>query len=177
MIPRAVRWRGALLTDRSYYDDKAFFDTRPYDVDFSAVRNWAFAEAGWVTMSPSQLSPEFVLCGINLHEVEEPPAEVEGVTRLREETVVYGFCGWFDAELSPSVILDTSPGAPPTHWRQLVFPLPRPLAVHSEEDIVVRVRPVRFEGRSEHWHWSISTSRETVDWDDFSYRAHIVRKT
>lgn len=34
-----------------------------------------------------------------------------------------GFGGWFEAVLSPSVTLDTSPNASQTHWRQTYFPI------------------------------------------------------
>jgi len=35
-----------------------------------------------------------------------------------------GFAGWFSAQLSPSVTLDTGPGQPETHWQQTYFAFP-----------------------------------------------------
>jgi hypothetical protein len=34
---------------------------------------------------------------------------------------LHGFAGWFSAQLSPSVELDTAPGKPGTHWQQTYF--------------------------------------------------------
>lgn len=34
----------------------------------------------------------------------------------------HGFVGYFEAELAPGVVLDTSPAAPDTHWHQSYFP-------------------------------------------------------
>jgi protein arginine N-methyltransferase 1 len=177
MIPREVTWRGALIVDRSTYEQRAFFDTRPYDIDFSLVRDWAFAEVTAQVMQPSQLSTAFRLDAIDMATVREEPTVVVGESRFAESLVAYGFCGWFDANLSPSVNLETGPAAPPTHWRQLVFPFPRPIEIRANEPVSVRVRPVRFEGRAANWHWSVATTQGSVDWDDFSYRAHIFRRT
>ena len=61
MLPRSVRWRGAFIVDRSIYQEKAFFETQPYDIDFSPVRDWAFAEVAIRSMQIGQLSPAFDL--------------------------------------------------------------------------------------------------------------------
>ncbi len=49
---------------------------------------------------------------------------------------LHGFAGWFAAQLSPSVCLDTGPHKPGTHWAQTYFPL-APLPVKKGESIVV----------------------------------------
>ena len=46
------------------------------------------------------------------------------VVYMSEWNALNQFCGWFDAQLSPGVLLDTSPSAPLTHWQQHWFPLP-----------------------------------------------------
>ena len=52
--------------------------------------------------------------------------------------VLNGFCVWFEAELSPSVILDTGPFSPETHWAQTYMSFsPRP--VRAGERMVVSV--------------------------------------
>lgn len=38
-----------------------------------------------------------------------------------------GFVVWFDAELSDSVLLSTSPRSTPTHWKQTLLYLSQPL--------------------------------------------------
>lgn len=43
---------------------------------------------------------------------------------VERDAVLDGFAGWFVAELSPSVRLDTSPYQPETHWAQSYFAFP-----------------------------------------------------
>lgn len=50
---------------------------------------------------------------------------------------VTGFAGWFVAELTPSVILDTGPEQETTHWMQTYFPL-LPIAVKKGEKLVLK---------------------------------------
>ena len=52
--------------------------------------------------------------------------------------VLNGFCVWFDAELSPSVLLDTGPFSPETHWAQTYVSFP-PRIVRAGERVEVRV--------------------------------------
>jgi type I protein arginine methyltransferase len=37
---------------------------------------------------------------------------------------LHGFAGWFELELSSTVLIDTSPFVMPTHWGQAYFPVP-----------------------------------------------------
>ena len=49
--------------------------------------------------------------------------------------VLNGFCVWFEAELSPSVILDTGPFSPETHWAQTYMSFsPRPVRAGERVD-------------------------------------------
>ncbi len=177
MIPSAVRWKGAFVVDRAFYDELAFFDTQPYGIDFSLVRDWAFSQVGHRTMSPFQLGRAFDLQSLDMKTVTTAPELVQGRARFEEDLTAYAFCGWFEADLSPATKLDTGPDAPATHWRQLVFPWPRPFPIRAGEDVTVQVRSVRFEGRAPHWHWSVAAGGERLDWDDFSYRAHFLPRS
>ena len=60
---------------------------------------------------------------------EEPWQSGEIEYTIEEDRELDGFIGWFTAQLSPSVILDTGPAKEPTHWSQTHFPIaPRPVA-------------------------------------------------
>ena len=52
--------------------------------------------------------------------------------------VLNGFCLWFEAELSPSVILDTGPYSPETHWAQ-TYMFFSPRLVRAGERVEVSV--------------------------------------
>ena len=47
---------------------------------------------------------------------------------IERDAVLDGFAGWFSTQLSPSVVLDTAPGEPETHWSQTYLAFgPRPV--------------------------------------------------
>ncbi len=47
---------------------------------------------------------------------------------LNNSITIHGLCGWFDAQLSDSVLLSTHPREPVTHWAHTLFPIePTPL--------------------------------------------------
>lgn len=62
--------------------------------------------------------------------------EVELVCRRDGQLV--GFVGWFDAQLSPSVVLSTSPFEVETHWSQTFLPFP-PRLVRAGETLRLSV--------------------------------------
>ncbi len=52
--------------------------------------------------------------------------------------VLNGFCLWFEAELSPSVVLDTGPFSPETHWAQTYRSFsPRPVRAGERVEVSV----------------------------------------
>jgi predicted RNA methylase len=56
---------------------------------------------------------------------------------------LYGIAGWFQVELCPGVQISTGPEAPPTHWRQAVFPLREPIGVVAGDflEVTLKVGP------------------------------------
>jgi len=52
---------------------------------------------------------------------EAPFQQGEANFEIRRDGVLSGFVGWFVAQLSPSVALDTGPFHPETHWSQSYF--------------------------------------------------------
>jgi len=176
MIPRAVGWSCAFIIDEAFYRERAFFDDRPYGIDFSLVRDWAFADVQWRSLTPSQLSIAFPLQSLDIAAAQREPDCIQGATSFPHPVTAYGICGWFDAQLSEGEKLDTSPSAPPTHWKQLLFPFARPVVLAADDKVSVDIRPVRAEGRRMSWRWSVKAARETVWYDDFSYRAHLLTK-
>lgn len=66
---------------------------------------------------------------------------------------VHGFATWFEAELGGGVLLSTAPGAAPTHWGQVLFPVGEPHEVRAGD-------PVRFQlalaatATERLWEWS-----------------------
>jgi predicted RNA methylase len=56
---------------------------------------------------------------------------------MTRDSTLHGFAGWFVAQLSENVTLDTGPEFPPTHWSQTYFPF-TPLEVKKGQRLEVR---------------------------------------
>lgn len=49
--------------------------------------------------------------------------DAQGEFKMDRACSVQGFAGWFSLQLSPRIVLDTSPFAKNTHWQQAYFPV------------------------------------------------------
>ena len=59
--------------------------------------------------------------------------------QIERDAMLNGFVGWFSCDLSPSVVLDTGPHKPTTHWEQTLFPF-HPMAVKAGQTVDVEYR-------------------------------------
>ena len=73
---------------------------------------------------------------------------------VSQAATIYGFAYWWSAHLTPSVALSTAPGARPTHWEQLYFPLLNPLDVAKYQSVSVSLRSASSEEAGTHLSWS-----------------------
>ena len=112
------------------------------DIDLSSLESEEIAQALpiKVLVQPEELlAPAQPLLSLDLVRAQVDDLRCSGRLKFRAARagVLHGVAGWFRAQLSPRICLDTGPDAPPTHWQQLYFPLtPRPvlegerLAIH-----------------------------------------------
>lgn len=161
VIPAQCSLHLGLVAVADYFHDLSFLCTRPYGIDFSAVGDWPFNDVGIMRMRAEDLFPETVcISEFDLATMIEPPRELTGSITLKSEAVVYGLCGWFEAQLSPGVRLSTSPFSAPTHWLHFHFPFVRPLQVRANEAVQIdlQVVPQRTQNG---YRWRARTSSGT----------------
>lgn len=143
IIPGRCSLHLGLVSTRAHFESLSFLCTRPYGIDFSAVGDWPFSEVGIQRMKADELLPQTVrLADFDLATVPGTPRVLKASITSPVDTVVYGMCGWFDAQLTPNVRLSTSPFEKPTHWLQFHFPFDRPLDVREGEEIELEVHIV-----------------------------------
>jgi protein arginine N-methyltransferase 1 len=141
MIPASCSLHIGMISTSSHLEELSFLCTRPYGIDFSAVGDWPFRDVGMHRVKTSELLPETVCIGeFDLHTVTGTPRILSGTVSSAKDASVFGLCGWFDAQLSESVKISTSPFSPTTHWVQFHFPFDRPLDVKAGEPIEIEVR-------------------------------------
>jgi len=94
-----------------------------YEVNWNACYRSAQNDVYPVQVPPELLSAEPKVSG-RVFITEPPPKDPQHVLwTFDKATSVDAVVGWFTAELSPSVMLDTSP-AVQTCWGQVAFPIP-----------------------------------------------------
>jgi SAM-dependent methyltransferase len=77
---------------------------------------------------------------------------------LSAPSTFYGFATWWDAELTPGVMLSTAPGAPRTHWEQLYFPLLEPIEADAGELVALSLRSRTSFEAGTHVAWTATHS-------------------
>ena len=70
------------------------------------------------------------------------PADYDSFTsrvELKAElaSTLAGLVGWFDLEMNSLTNLSTAPDMPPTHWKQVFFPLKEKVELDTGETIVL----------------------------------------
>jgi predicted RNA methylase len=59
--------------------------------------------------------------------------------KIDEPATVYGLALWWEAELTPGVMLSTAPAAPLTHWQQIYLPLLKPVKMEEGSSLSVHL--------------------------------------
>ena len=124
------------------YDGPGDWRERVHGIDFSCLEEIEIQQAIGIktTVVPSDLlAPGNPLFGLDLATAkkEDPYRSGEVSFTVEHDGRLDGFAGWFSAQLSPSILLDTGPYAPKTHWQQVFLPI-MPFDVAKGEVITVR---------------------------------------
>jgi SAM-dependent methyltransferase len=143
MIPGRCSLHVGLVVNHSYFEDLSFLATRPYGIDFAAIADWPLDDVEMLRMKPEDLLPETTCVGVlDMATVTRTPELLSGAIVSQRDATLLGLCGWFEAQLTPSVTLSTSPFAKPTHWLQFHFPFRRPLDVRAGEAVEIEIEIV-----------------------------------
>lgn len=172
MIPGQVSLYAGLVCDEYFHEDLSFFRHRPYDIDFTDIAEVPLHQIELENLMPDQILASRVLLGtLDMSTLEAPPVELVGRVVPRRKATVYALCGWFEAQLTPSVVLGTGPDDPPTHWNQILFPLSEPFKVSPSREVTVRITPPSLDtGCSElGWSWSIEDGSQRIQSTDLDH--------
>ncbi len=125
------------------------FDEHLYGLVMDAGRKYALNYCYHV-----QLSPEALMAPPVDYRTLRPPKVSGGYDRtisfvMQRPGAVRGLAGWFEADMSPGVVLSTQPGRG-THWGQYLFTLPH-VRVEAGDGLEVRLR---FDEDAQLWRWS-----------------------
>ena len=145
MMPSRVRVLIAPLDDPILYnnDGPGFWRMPVHGLDFTDLQDVELSQGRplQIRVEPAALlAPGAVILELDLLTTTIEDVWFEGQLDFvpARDGILNGFCVWFEAELSPSVVLDTGPFSPETHWAQtyLSFP-PRPVRAGERVDVNV----------------------------------------
>ncbi|XP_068559165.1 protein arginine N-methyltransferase 2 [Cebidichthys violaceus] len=166
----------------SYYAEKMAFWEQPYGLDFTPLQPLAQQEFFTKPKFSHLIEPNDCLTApcdvlqLDMYTLQvKDLEEIKGQFHFRVEKsgVFHGFTAWFTAQFESletggaTVELNTGPNSEPTHWKQTLFMLDRPVSVYAEDTISGTIRlhrnPVWRRHMTVTLHWSINSSTEETD--------------
>jgi len=176
IIPESVTLKAALVTEKSFYDKRCFFQTTPHGIDFTPAMPWVFSELSNEDFRERDLlSPSVVMAHLELATIERSPGFVEAELTPDTASVVYGIAGWFDAKLGQGIELDTGPAVSATHWQHLFFPFAEPWSVDPSRPVKLRMTPVQLDDTRTRWKWWAGDGVTERSGDDLMWQAYLRR--
>jgi protein arginine N-methyltransferase 1 len=166
MIPAQLSLHVGLVVDEDVLEDLCFLQELPYGLDFSPIAHVPFQQSDLVALSPDSLLDSVANLGeLDMLTITKTDTPRVFTARLipSEKTDIFALCGWFSAQLSPGVQFGTGPNDIPTHWDQILFPLPEPFSVDPARELTITLSPQTEEvGKEQFWCWSISDSENSL---------------
>lgn len=152
-IPRRIRLYVALLKAPEVRlaigntgDAGALLDTQ-------ALERRLFNSLYLIDAAPDDLLSDPVgVSAIDVGTDELASVAYQGAFRVTTGGLADGMVGWFEADLSPSVLLSTAPGKPETVWRQVFFPFSQSVRIAPGDELQFAVRAYR-----QIYGWSVSS--------------------
>lgn len=144
MLPQKCTLNLGLLTHQEYYDDiyKKWTDPKlnPWGFKFSPLARYQHTGDSLVDTVPHWQ----VTGDVKIHELDCNTADHDDVdfhskfkfTDLKGKSSpfkIYGVVGWFSTNFTDKIVLDTSPKAENTHWRQTIFLFKKPVDHAADE--------------------------------------------
>jgi SAM-dependent methyltransferase len=166
MIPAEVSLHAGLVCDEDLLDDLSFLRDQPYGIDFSPIAHAPFQQTDLVTLDPESILTNTAHMGsLNMHTISkaDTPRVFTGTITPNKKTEIFALCGWFSSQLSSGVTFGTGPNDTPTHWDQILFPLPDPFTVDPSRELTITISPLTEQvGTEQCWSWSITDGGKTI---------------
>ncbi|MCP4755931.1 MAG: hypothetical protein GY866_34155 [Proteobacteria bacterium] len=175
MIPGKVSMHAGLVTDEFFYEDYSFLQQNPFGIDFSRISDAQLNQTHLENVSSKQILDTTVDLGtFDLHTLKAPPKKLEGTVVPTVQATVYGFCGWFSAQMVEGIVLGTGPDDPPTHWNRVYFSFDEPLDVKPGVELTIRITLPDVESSHEAaWYWSVTDGTRTIEMNDIDQRTRL----
>ncbi|MEZ4266406.1 MAG: class I SAM-dependent methyltransferase [Myxococcota bacterium] len=150
-LPQRIRLRFAAAT-LPLWREQSFWREPIGGFDFSAAADFAGQASYVVACDPELVATDAQTVGdfalVDAPDTLDLAVKLTVTRALRLHALV----GWFDAELTDTVVLSTAPGQR-THWGQMAFPLPE-TAVLPGDGVEARVTLAMDDAGRSHYIWA-----------------------
>ncbi|XP_071381870.1 protein arginine N-methyltransferase 2 isoform X2 [Centroberyx affinis] len=166
----------------SYYAEKMAFWERPYGLDFTPLQPLAQQEFftkpkfSHIIQPDDCLSAPCDVISLDMYTLQvKDLEEIKGQFQFHMEKSgsFHGFTAWFTVHFESletggaTVELNTGPNSEPTHWKQTLFMLDRPVSVRAGDSIsgtiLLSRNPVWRRHMTVTLQWSVNSSTEGTD--------------
>jgi protein arginine N-methyltransferase 1 len=156
IIPSAIAQFVAPVTAGRLHEELSAWDRVGHGLDLAVAKFMSLNNAYVRTLRSDELLEPAgkVWDRVDLTRDGRSNRKGEASWKLRSAATVYGFAAWWEATLAPGIALSTAPGAPPTHWEQLYFPLLAPMPLGSGETLTVALRSRTAPDAGTHLAWT-----------------------
>lgn len=153
IVPSEIRLRVCPVESKQLHGLTGFWRRRIRGLDFSPIESSAFRSIyAFAKKKFKSLAAPCELGSVTLDARGElPPLDCR--FEMRSGGILHGFVGWFEARLSPSVVLSTDPAVNGTHWANVYFPVGEPIEVDRGD---VGSFHLRISGPPENGNWGWS---------------------
>jgi SAM-dependent methyltransferase len=152
-----------------WHDHIGLWSRDYYDLNLSPVKarsvSQRYVEA--CSGSAKPLAAPTMAAHMDLCESTGASCALQGRAVITQRGTFHGLVGYFQAGLSPGVILSTAPEQPPTHWKQTFFPLGDEVSVQDGDEVRYKLKAIpQMDAFS--WQWDTSVHRKGIKIAAFS---------
>lgn len=134
-----------------FYDEVAFWDRTIKDINFKSAHKLAINQVYNMDADKSLSAEATTVFKYDFYQNANDNIGFSHTFAAKKNSEIFGFLGWFEAELADNVILSNKPGVQ-THWNQSFFPIEMPVMLKENEHIRLRVDGFSLKGRF-YWSW------------------------
>ncbi len=143
VIPRALRQYVAPVITETIAKDLNIWPGIGFDLDFSDAELKTLNNVYVREIAAGSLLEDGIREWDSIDFTKKDNKSVRGKDvswKVDDETVVHGFCVFWEADLTKDITLSTSPESPMTHWQQIFLPLLRPVLLSSGDTLSLSLR-------------------------------------
>ena len=157
LIPSSIKMMIVPVESFDLYKEIEFWSKDIYGIDFSSIHKMAANNRYIKSLDPSYfLSKPLPINNIDFYTVESKDLYINNTVSftIKRAGILHGFGGWFEAKLSKNITLSTSPPNPTTSWKNVFFPIEKPVEIDDKDTVIIKMKITPI-GIDFVWNWNV----------------------